>query len=295
MSEIINKQAQRWLELMLSDKVTFAEQQQFLTWIEQSPEHQKSYFCYRTAFFKKQKQRKLHKRMLCGLVASVFFVLAGLHVFMPQQSLPQEYITQASQKTYTLPDGSLIELKPHTRLTALYSDDARLIKLLDGDAYFHVAKDSSRPFVVQYKDMNVTALGTKFYVRTHSYVQVQVTEHSVKVTSKRNEPLVLQEGEGRRLIKEVWQPLSTLEFKSGLLWRDKLLEFYAEPLSAVLSELELYHGKTIEVVNSAILNEKISGRFQVASQGDVELAISMLADGLDLKVKHMSDGDILLY
>ncbi|GAA0817808.1 FecR family protein [Colwellia asteriadis] len=293
MNEILEKQAQQWLTLMLSEKVSFTEQQEFMHWIEQSSLHKATYFRCRKELFAKQKQRGYSKQWSFSLAASVVLMVTAIILFLPPKVLEQQYQSYAQQSTYTLPDGSVIELKHNTHLKIAYSQEQRFIKLLSGDAYFRVAKDKNRPFIVQYNDLNITALGTEFYVRTHAQLQIQVTEHSVKVESLNNSvPLIVNEGEGRRRIKQRWKSLSAEQFNSGLSWRDQLLVFSSEPLSVVLKEFELYLDKPIKVINSAVIKKEISGRFQIDS---IDLALNMVAEGLDLQVKEMPNGDILLY
>ncbi|MBU2892032.1 FecR domain-containing protein [Colwellia sp. D2M02] len=293
MNEILEKQAQQWLTLMLSEKVSFTEQQEFMRWIEQSSLHKTTYFRCREELFAKQKQRGYSKQWSFSLAASVVLLVTAIILFLPPKVLEQQYQSYAQQSTYTLPDGSVVELKHNTHLKIAYSQEQRFIKLLSGDAYFRVAKDKNRPFIVQYNDLNITALGTEFYVRTHAQLQIQVTEHSVKVESLNNSvPLIVHEGEGRRRIKQRWKSLSAEQFNSGLSWRDQLLVFSSEPLSVVLKEFELYLDKPIKVINSAVIKKEISGRFQIDS---IDLALNMVAEGLDLQVKEMPNGDILLY
>ncbi|MGH8185898.1 MAG: FecR family protein, partial [Steroidobacteraceae bacterium] len=82
----------------------------------------------------------------------------------------------------TLPDDSRIDASGHTRLSATLSDGARSIILEQGEAFFEVAKDSSRPFTVKAGDTAITAVGTAFNVRrARERVVVAVAEGQVRV------------------------------------------------------------------------------------------------------------------
>jgi len=86
------------------------------------------------------------------------------------------------QRSITLTDGSTIELNAHSRVRIRFSDAERTAILLDGQALFHVAKDSSRPFVVRSEAVRVRAVGTQFDVnQIHAGTVVTVLEGKVAV------------------------------------------------------------------------------------------------------------------
>ena len=289
--KLITKQAQQWLKLMLSDEVSFAEQEQFTRWVATSAMHKEVYFKTRAEHFLQKSRRRYGLQSSVAIAASVLFVLL-ININTSTTELQQAYQYQKTQASVTLPDGSIVELKKNARFDIHYSKDLRLIILNKGDAHFTVAKDKNRPFVVQYKEVNITALGTAFYVRTHAQLQIQVTEHSINIDSPYGKSIQVEEGAGSRLVENHWQSLSAEQFEAGLAWREKLLVFSSESLDTVLKELELYLGHRINVMNPALLQEKVSGRFQTQS---AELALEMIAEGSNLKVKKLINGEILLY
>ncbi|HKU16919.1 MAG TPA: FecR domain-containing protein [Steroidobacteraceae bacterium] len=83
--------------------------------------------------------------------------------------------TQASElRSMPLSDGSSISAAPYTRLHHDIGARLRRIRLEQGSALFRVAKDPSRPFVVEAGDVIVQATGTQFAVE-HGTAQVRVT------------------------------------------------------------------------------------------------------------------------
>lgn len=83
----------------------------------------------------------------------------------------------------TLPDGSLVELKDGSRVEAVFSESERRVRLLAGEAYFTVAKEAERPFIVEADGVAVQAVGTVFNVRCdRASVEVLVTEGKVQVS-----------------------------------------------------------------------------------------------------------------
>jgi len=81
-----------------------------------------------------------------------------------------------------LADGTKIELNTDTRLRAEVNANSRTVWLENGEAYFDVAHDATRPFVVHGGTRDITVLGTKFSVRREGdRVEVVVVEGRVRV------------------------------------------------------------------------------------------------------------------
>lgn len=89
-------------------------------------------------------------------------------------------------KTVILADGSTAQLGPDTLLKVDLSDARRSVQLLRGEAYFQVAKDPSRPFLVTSSAFSVRAVGTEFAVsRRKDELIVTVAEGVVRVAPSR--------------------------------------------------------------------------------------------------------------
>jgi ferric-dicitrate binding protein FerR (iron transport regulator) len=114
--------------------------------------------------------------------AILLFAVVGYVFFLKpphQHSLPQshnEVFAKPGVKTQViLPDGTLIWLNSDSKL--IYEHDfkepTREVQLI-GEAFFDVAKDASRPFIVHTSDIDIKVLGTAFNVK--SYPQNEVIE-----------------------------------------------------------------------------------------------------------------------
>lgn len=88
------------------------------------------------------------------------------------------------RRTAALADGSTMVLNTASRTRVRITDGERQVSLDDGEAWFHVAKDRARPFVVSAGDVRVQAVGTAFAVRRLvDRAEVTVTEGRVRVWS----------------------------------------------------------------------------------------------------------------
>jgi transmembrane sensor len=116
----------------------------------------------------------------CGLVlAAVVGVVARVAVFGNTiETEPGEW------RRFTLADGSVVRAGPRTALRFDFGDDRRFVELTSGEAVFEVAKDASRPFVVDSGPYAVRAVGTEFGVqRLDHTVTVTVAEGRVAIGS----------------------------------------------------------------------------------------------------------------
>lgn len=99
--------------------------------------------------------------------AGVYFYMADTKSTDPD---PLVISVEKGQKAnVTLPDGSKVWLNSQTKLT--YSQDFNVKERrlqLDGDAFFEVAHDPGKPFIVQNNDVSVEALGTAFEVKAYA-------------------------------------------------------------------------------------------------------------------------------
>src|SRR5690606_34952861 len=92
---------------------------------------------------------------------------------------------RAEHKALVLPDGSTVRLGALTSISLNYTDEMRYLVLEGGEAFFEVARDQRRPFIVQTGAITVKAVGTAFNVRRAAErVSVTVSEGAVDVVRK---------------------------------------------------------------------------------------------------------------
>ncbi|MGE0410243.1 MAG: FecR domain-containing protein, partial [Amphiplicatus sp.] len=99
------------------------------------------------------------------------------------------YATKIGEtRLVSLADGSKINLNTNSIVEQAYSGNARVIRLISGEAIFDVAHDKRRPFVVYAANGVIQAVGTRFAVRVDSdKVKVVVTEGKIAFQKRRQE------------------------------------------------------------------------------------------------------------
>jgi transmembrane sensor len=172
-------------------------------------------------------------------------------------------------RTLTLGDGSQVTLNTNTSIRVLLRDSERRIELDRGEAFFVVAKDRARPFVVDVAGQSVIAVGTQFSVRREADdVQVVVTEGKVNLAQAANggsaAPTALGAGAiAHTLSRKVIVTSHTApEVQELLAWRRGFLSFHDTPLAQAVAEFNRYNARQIVIADTAIAGILVGGNFR---------------------------------
>lgn len=215
-------------------------------------------------------------------------------------------------------DGSRVMLNTDSAIRLAVTDQIRGVELERGEAFFEVAKDPSRPFVVTAGDKRVIAVGTKFSVRRiGDEVQVLVTEGKVRLeddsltaasrkTAGAPEPATsaahaVRGGDGGMLLVAgavahagesgvLVRNLPLREVDDHLTWRSGYLTFRETPLAAVIAEFNRYNNRQIVIEDPVVAGIRISGKFRPTG---FEAFVRLLEQGFPIQARY-SDGRIIL-
>lgn len=182
-----------------------------------------------------------------GLAASVGAVGVGLLLVGGRS-----YRTTLGEvRRLAMEDGSQAVMNSGTRIVVQFSEQRRDVALRQGEAWFEVAKDRSRPFVVSTPTATVTAVGTAFTVREDGdATEVVVSEGTVRVRSDAGEIVVLSQG-GRLRLERTGPPrisrLGGQQVQRRLAWRDGLIMLDGDRLADAAKEFNRYSARPIHV------------------------------------------------
>jgi transmembrane sensor len=304
-------QAIAWIARLRSDSVSEEDKQQFALWLAASPEHRKAMDTMQALWADLEVIRELpltaaprmpHRRhwVATGFAAAAALVLA---LFLsPQLGFyddRQEFRTRVGEQlAVELADGSTIDLNTNSHLRVELDDDARRIFLVRGEAYFAVAKDPNRPFVVEAGNAEVRALGTAFniYLR-NGHSEVIVTEGVVRVTEL-NAPNTrpadsallyvdqsIASGEGGLAAP------TAVDSNRRLAWREGKIVADGMTLSTLVRELSRYHPKKIIIADPDLGLETVGGVFNLENPDSILLA---LEHSHGVRSVSLEDGSIQL-
>ena len=197
-----------------------------------------------------------------------------------------------------LSDGSIAHLNSNSALIVTIDDKQRQLTLLQGEAWFEVSPDKTRPFQVHAEHGTVTALGTAFNIRLrNSHAEVSVTQHSVAIdveqSGDRRQHAVINEGE--QLVYDQHAGLGdikAIDSQTLTAWQRGKLVFENQPLGEVMAELNRYHRGYLLISDDSIAQRRVNGVFR----SDQPLAVlSALESSLELHSTRINDYLILLH
>lgn len=209
-----------------------------------------------TSFPQQRVSKPFYQSLIFRVAASLtgILLLAGLGYFLLTDIKSETYTTEEGQKsTITLSDGSRITLNDNSSVSFRMDDDSREV-ILNGEAYFDVTHDASRPFYVRTSDLEIKVLGTVFNVRSyHEDDRVETTLVSGKVVVKnlrngveRPEEVELAPNEAVVYFKESAKlEKANTDIESQTAWRSGKLYFEDETASVIFSELEKWYSVKI--------------------------------------------------
>jgi transmembrane sensor len=219
-AKTVEAQAVDWLIARDEPESWTAEKQtEFEAWLAQSPAHQTAFWrveasWIRTDLFEdlrpfgfgahraRQPQRKRPWRMVFRIAAAggLLAMLGAGSAFYFQKPETQTFSTPVGgRKILTLLDGSQIELNTDTEIEIGTGENQRHVKLVRGEAFFHVRHDAGHVFTVTAAGHRVTDLGTKFTMRTLGpKLEVTLIEGKASLEpegARGGEPLILKPGD----------------------------------------------------------------------------------------------------
>jgi transmembrane sensor len=168
------------------------------------------------------------------------------------------------QRTIQLADGSAVELNALSSVEFDLTSHRRDVTLLEGQAFFRVAKDKQRPFVVRAGDAQVRAVGTEFDVyRKQAATVVTVVEGRVETYDESGgasaAAIVLSAGEQVTVAPHIVTKPTRTDTSVATAWVQKHLIFEETPLSEVAEEFNRYSRRPLTISDPELQKIKISG------------------------------------
>lgn len=225
---------------------------------------------------------------LAGALTLASLGVAVAAVVASQQLTPA-YATEAiEQKVVRLEDGSRVHLNVDSRIKVAFSEDRRRIVLARGEAFFDVAHDAARPFVVEADGARIRALGTRFGVRREAgAVQVTLLQGSVQVRPDEGRPPVVLKPNQQAFVSGGHVRTAGVDAAQATSWTTGRLVFRDTPLAAALAEVNRYGAHRVELTGPGLAQRPVSGFFDV---GDSESFARGVADLFDLQLSRGPDG-----
>ncbi|WP_315352881.1 FecR domain-containing protein [Phocaeicola abscessus] len=311
--EIDKELLKRYIEGRASDR----ERMLAYRWISAHPQHLKRYLTEKRLYelslfrFAENKRESLTEKKK-GIVAlkkvritrGVKYAAAAVCLLLAIASLWNRftkhpdaaalqtvYVPTAQMTSLTLDDGTLIELGSNSKLSfpPVFDRKERDV-YLSGRAFFKVAKNRRRPFVVTTRDGAITVTGTTFYVDAipeRNIFTVSLIEGQVLISLNKEieKPLRLKPKD-RAVLKNGRLVVSPIVDYDEFLWREGILSFKGKNLEEIISQLSLLYNLKISIQNcdlSLKQSHTYSGKFRQLDGIDYALQVLKQKIGFDYK------------
>jgi transmembrane sensor len=216
--------------------------------------------------------RRRRKRAPMAMVASILIIVLGTFVYSryprPAPNLVRYASVVGENRTVKLEDGSEIVLGGASEVSVEFTRESRHVMLSDGEAFFRVAPNRTRPFVVGSAGGETRAVGTQFDVhRGIEGVTVNVIEGIVQVQPVHSNPgsqssAPVQLGAGTQVNYSATGDIGAIAqvpAERVLAWRSGKLIFVNSSLAEVVSDLNRYSHRPVRIDGDALKGLRFTG------------------------------------
>ena len=230
-------------------------------------------------------------KIAAGIIILLGFVWGITQIIKPAEQIA---LTKFNQSKVVLADGSVIHLNANSELKypKLFSKKIRKVKLI-GEAFFEVAGNNGKAFIIETGNAEIKVLGTSFNVlapKNNEFVEVLVESGSVSFSSRQNENnIVLKKGDFARLDENKIQKL-ILEDYNYLSWKTKILDFRNKKLEDVIFILNRTYLANIKFDSDLIKELRLTSKYDNI---DLDTIIKSICLTFDLKSEKTNDGIFL--
>jgi transmembrane sensor len=333
LEELLAQQASQWIEIMRAPSAQ--QRAAFVAWLKDSPRNVRDILLMLTvdqtlehidakrlhdirslltesdprivAFPRSLVRRKAdavpRRRWKAAAVAASLVAASALgwSLWGHRSSQWKEFETAAGeQRAFELEDGSVIHLNTHSQAAIRFSEHARDVRLLHGEALFRVHHDTSRPFSVYTKDAVIQAVGTQFNVyERQDGTEVAVIEGRVIVkaapetsppslipsdtvvpahesgTAHPDAGLIVRSSEEVKVdhLGDVSRQ-TAVDVTDAVAWRERRLIFREQRLDVIAEQFNRYSRKQIRLEGPDVTTRLYTGVFDA---DDVESLAQILA------------------
>jgi transmembrane sensor len=301
--ERIAHEAADWFARLQGGRIMADEQKQFQAWLNADPAHRKAYL-ETEAFWNNPDLRKVlgtfplsstHTRtrhyfkrnwlLMPALAAS--FLLVTVLSQTAITCLNASYCTgEGETRSIHLADGSIVMLASGSAVDVSLQNQARRVKLIQGEAFFDVARNPSLPFVVDSQFSQTRVLGTQFIVRKDQDADtVTVIKGVVSVSQPNGKAAILKVNGQISVNADNSGAITQVSATNASAWMKGHLLFDNASLGKVAAEIGRYRKGAIVVRNNRLKALKVSGRFSIT---DTNKALDALEQTLPIRIYRLT-------
>ena len=282
-------EANTWFFRLQSDDLGPAERVAFTEWLNRSPAHARAWSDLRTLLHDlKEPARAAYagsriasprrRAAACArrfaAATAILLVVGALGVWrgptLYQNAIADQVTSTGQRRTLTLPDGSAAEMNGDTALALDFRNGERHVRILRGEAWFHVTRDPDQPFVVDGGTGAARVLGTQFSVRREDdRTVVTVGEGLVEVSAHPGtdshapwpDSVRLRPGESAEAGPLGLTGPRPADPAVAFAWRQGQIVFRQQSLASVITALNRQWPGRVVLLNDEAAERVVSGVF----------------------------------
>lgn len=193
-------------------------------------------------------------------------------------------VPAANYLNIMLCDGTVVWVNARSELVfpSRFAEDQRLVKL-KGEAYFQVAKDSKRPFVVETEGGNVKVLGTQFNISAYDDNPVTTLEEGKVMVYNQQIEKVLSPGM-KAVIKGNNIDLSKANLQKELAWKNNSFYFSGDNIVTIAKQLQNWYDLEVTFGKDVSLSQTYTGEISRSVNLTEVLKMLDFVSELDFKI-----------
>ena len=290
----IEEEATLWVTRMDAGEWSDAHEAELDTWLAAHPNHKGALLQAQAAWMALDGARArdddsgepvgwlTRRRLLAGGGAAIAASVVGGIMLLGGET---RYATAVGEiRRVPLADGSTAAINTASVIRIDLAAKTRNVAIDRGEAWFQVAKDRSRPFIVSAGRVRAEAVGTAFSVRRRAGgADIMVTEGVVEAWADGAEGHRIRLTAGSRAyiadnaaIETEPAPASSVD--RALAWRSGNIDLAGEPLSDAVAEFNRYNRRQLSIGDGALGREQIDGVFRTDDPEGFARAIQVTLD-----------------
>ncbi|MGN8072085.1 FecR family protein [Mucilaginibacter sp. 22184] len=239
----------------------------------------------------------VHGYFWLKIAAAILFIAGGSWLFMTTFMNPQVHFeTQDIVKTDTLSDGSMITLNKYALLSypKKFQGEQRNVALVKGEAFFSIAPNKAKPFIISTGGATIRVVGTSFNVKNRNgLIEVIVETGIVQVTNNFSHVMIVLKPHEMALVNPQTGKISKLKTPDKLYTYYRRHEFVAKgvPLYRLVQVLNEAYNCHIVIGRKQLANQQITATFN--TDISLDYVLELLTKTLQVTIEKKQDQIIL--
>lgn len=236
------------------------------------------------------------KWMALGIAASLLLVTGGSVFYISFRGNDADNMsikTSNSSRQVVFSDSSKAVLYHNTSISfpGQFHGDLREIKLQQGEAFFKIAHNVEKPFIIHTPVADITVIGTSFNVVVNrQQLKVDVSEGRVMINNYRDSAFL--DAGAVAIVDSEHKNIAIDNSTDTNAWgyATRRFVFKDTPLNQIIESLEKAYPCTIQVAHKSIENCKMTASF---NNNSAENIVNLIAESLNLSVTRNGTSFIL--